>query len=201
MNAEEYASGVKRTESFDIDGIRNKLENDRTLLNNKTIPMALMTAWRESRELSTLCDSLKKILFYDAQFINSISNCFAKHKFHNEKKFIEKLSTEKNVRLIHCILGLHSEAGELFDALMHELVYGQKESNDVWLSEEIGDALWYLHIGMRAANKSLEEIMIQNQTKLRKRYPDGFNEGDAINRNIEAESEAMIGLYSGNTKD
>lgn len=51
------------------------------------------------------------------------------------------------------------------------------------LKEELGDIAWYLAEASSALDCSLEEILVSNIEKLKKRYPQGFSEVDSINRN------------------
>ena len=58
---------------------------------------------------------------------------------------IKDSSSQYNSRIIHAIMGLATEAGELIDALKKHVFYG-KPIDEKNLIEECGDVMWYLVI-------------------------------------------------------
>lgn len=92
--------------------------------------------------------------------------------------------------IIHAAMGLVTEAGEFMDAFKKALFYG-KNPDYVNLDEEIGDILWYVAIYLNARGITFEQIMQQNIDKLRARYPEKFTSEHAINRDLDAEREAL----------
>ena len=50
------------------------------------------------------------------------------------------------------------------------------------LAKELGDIAWYLAEAATALDLSLEEILKANIEKLKKRYPEGFDETRSIDR-------------------
>src|SRR5437764_1204166 len=56
--------------------------------------------------------------------------------------------TELQSDLLHAILGISGEAGELVDAFKKELIYG-KTLDIENLKEEAGDILWYMALLLR----------------------------------------------------
>lgn len=105
---------------------------------------------------------------------------------------IERLSDKRVARLLHGALGLCTEAGEIQDALKRKVMYG-KELDLTNIKEEVGDLLWYCALILDEVGSSFEEVMEMNIAKLKKRYPQGFTEQDALNRNLEAESAVLNG--------
>jgi len=97
---------------------------------------------------------------------------------------------DTNREMLHAVLGLVTEAGELADALKKQLAYG-KPVDRVNLIEEAGDVLWYLPLLARALGTDLETIGRINLEKLRKRYPDKFSEDLANHRTLEVERETL----------
>lgn len=93
------------------------------------------------------------------------------------------------LRLIHASIGMSGESGEILDTLKKTMMYG-KELNITNLKEECGDVLWYMSILLHEIDSSFEEIMQQNVDKLRKRYPTGFTEKDAITRKDKADEKS-----------
>jgi NTP pyrophosphatase (non-canonical NTP hydrolase) len=107
-----------------------------------------------------------------------------------ERKFPDGLYlTEDQAELMHAGFGMITEVGEFVDQLKRHIIYG-KELDLVNIVEECGDKLWYVAIVLRKLEKagwSPGEVMAKNIAKLRARFPDGFTQFDALNRNTEAE--------------
>ena len=55
---------------------------------------------------------------------------------------MERLQSKQTARLIHGMVGISTESGELLDALKKHLMYG-KSLDLVNIKEEVGDVLWY----------------------------------------------------------
>lgn len=106
-----------------------------------------------------------------------------------EKEYLEKakrtLSTEDNL-LEHMIIGIGTESGELLDAYKKHRFYG-RELNTQNIKEEIGDLCWYLVQLCEEVDYSLEQAFIDNIWKLRKRYPEKFEDVFVRDANIELE--------------
>lgn len=94
--------------------------------------------------------------------------------------------------LIHGIVGVCSEAGELADLLEKLHFHPSKVVTSDKIIDECGDVLWYLALTLRAAGSSLEEAMIKNVAKLDLRY--NINNG---NKNKQAEKEAQANVGNG----
>lgn len=103
---------------------------------------------------------------------------------------IDRISNKQAARLVHALLGIGSESGELQDQLKRHLVYG-KELDIVNLKEELGDLMWYCALALDEIGSSFDEVMAMNIAKLRARYPAGFTEDKALNRDVEAERRVM----------
>lgn len=93
-------------------------------------------------------------------------------------------------RLNHAFNLIAGEGAEGLDAIKKYLYYG-KELDITNLIEEIGDALYGCQVACSALGVTMEQALEANKKKLQKRYPEGFSEADAINRNIEQELEVM----------
>ena len=98
--------------------------------------------------------------------------------------------TAEDAHLLHMTVGVSGEAGELLDPLKKTIFYG-KSLDKINLDEEIGDILWYVAIYLNARGITFEQIMQQNIDKLRARYPEKFTSEHAINRDLDAEREAL----------
>lgn len=78
----------------------------------------------------------------------------------------------QKLRLVHMVMGLSGETGELVDSVKKHLMYG-KELDLVNVKEECGDILWYMANLLDSINSSFEEVMALNHEKLSKRFPEG----------------------------
>lgn len=95
--------------------------------------------------------------------------------------------------LAHMALGITGEAGEVADIIKKHYAYG-KPLDTLHLVEEVGDIMFYLNGLLDLLGSSWDEVLEVNIKKLEARYPDlKFNADHAINRDVDAECEAMIG--------
>lgn len=78
-------------------------------------------------------------------------------------------------------MGIAGEAGEVADYIK-KVVFHSHELSKEKLAEELGDVMWYIAYLSEVIGYSLSEIADINSNKLRKRYPDGWDEKRSINR-------------------
>jgi len=102
--------------------------------------------------------------------------------------------TAKSMRLLHSVMGMMTELGELVDPLKKYIFY-DKEIDIVNMSEEIGDLLWYMAIMFDDLDLDMVQIMETNIEKLKQRYPDKYNHGDAEHRDLSREREELERRY------
>jgi len=95
-----------------------------------------------------------------------------------------------NTKLLHYVLGIGTEAGEIQDAAKKSIIYG-KELDKVNLVEEVGDLLWYTARLLTLLGSSFGEAMQKNNEKLKARYGDKFTEYAALNRDLGKEREIL----------
>ena len=107
-----------------------------------------------------------------------------------ESKVGTAVLSNQETRLLHSILGLCDEVGELTKALKALLFYG-KELDYVNLKEEYGDVLWYTSLGIDSIQSTLDSVMKANIEKLKIRYPEKFTKEDALNRNTGEERKEL----------
>jgi len=108
-----------------------------------------------------------------------------------DKTFPDGLMLDSiQAQTMHSCLGLTTEIAELVDAFKKHIIYGQ-ELDWVNINEELGDAMWYMAILCRISGKSFEDLMQINIDKLKARYPDGFTEYHALNRDLENERSIL----------
>jgi NTP pyrophosphatase (non-canonical NTP hydrolase) len=93
----------------------------------------------------------------------------------------ETMLGTQDLEILHGILGVATEAGELLEALK------KSELDHVNIGEEIGDMNWYEAMLLRKIGKTFEQVQETNICKLRIRFPDKFTTDDANNRDLSAE--------------
>ena len=89
-----------------------------------------------------------------------------------------KLPSDK---LENACLGLAGECGEVCDVMKKALFQGHELDREHMI-EELGDCAWYLAEAASGLGVSLEDILIQNIAKLKRRYPAGFDPERSMNR-------------------
>ena len=94
------------------------------------------------------------------------------------------------VNVIHGIIGVVTEAGELAEALLRSMDGGQP-IDLVNVAEELGDVFWYAALIANEAGLSFEEIQAKNIAKLKARYPEKFESDLAENRDLEKERKIL----------
>lgn len=87
----------------------------------------------------------------------------------------------KNGDLINGVMGLAGEAGECID-YVKKAIFHKHDFNATELAKELGDIMWYVAMCCNAIGISLDDVMQGNIEKLKRRYPNGFNEHDSQNR-------------------
>lgn len=66
--------------------------------------------------------------------------------------------------------------------ILKKYFYQGHDLDKAKLIEELGDVCWYIAEIATGLGEPLEEIMLANIAKLRRRYPDGFDPDRSINR-------------------
>ena len=112
----------------------------------------------------------------------------------------DRMNTVRSIRLIHSILGLASEVGEIADQLKKSIFYG-KDLDVVNLAEELGDVFWYEALMTNELATTHPEISFDsieeiNIAKLKKRYGDKFSEQRAVKRDLVVERRILEGINS-----
>ncbi len=82
---------------------------------------------------------------------------------------IQQELTPEDSHLIHMIMGISGEAGELLDAIKKSVIY-RKDLDVDNVIEELGDIEFYLEGFRQGLNITREETLNHNIEKLGKRY-------------------------------
>lgn len=95
-----------------------------------------------------------------------------------------------DMRILHAVMGLSTEAGELLGIVKRYTFYNSAMLAEE-MKEEIGDLMWYLALLLDATGLDLQEIMDANIEKLRIRHGDKFRQDNDTNRDEEAEKKVF----------
>jgi NTP pyrophosphatase (non-canonical NTP hydrolase) len=100
---------------------------------------------------------------------------------------MRELNNDFNVpRLLTASIGLASEAGE-FDELTKKLMFQGKPWNEdvrFHMIRELGDVAFYWAQACLALDVDPNDVLIENENKLKARYPNGFNVQRSENREV-----------------
>jgi NTP pyrophosphatase (non-canonical NTP hydrolase) len=88
---------------------------------------------------------------------------------------------DKKDILINGVMGLCGESGEVIDIVKKHLAQGHELDKEKIL-KELGDVAWYMAEIATVLEVDLEEVLILNIEKLKKRYPEGFDKEKSIHR-------------------
>lgn len=151
---------------------------------DKVNPSELGAMLFAAKVAANWADGIKRSLFYgsDAKLKDLSASPHVKHD-------------PELAELTHGIIGLFTEAGELVEHLL-DVLAGVKPLDRVNLIEEMGDAHWYLALLHKFTGTTASEVWDINIAKLRKRYPNKFNEEAAQpeNRDLAGERELLEGF-------
>lgn len=90
---------------------------------------------------------------------------------------------DKKDILINGVMGLCGESGEVIDIVKKHLAQGH-ELDKAKIIKELGDVAWYIAEIATVLDVELEDILVQNIEKLKKRYPEGFSTEKSIYREV-----------------
>lgn len=96
------------------------------------------------------------------------------------------------MQLLHSIIGMMGELGELCTAIQRWIWYGKGDPDIINLLEEFGDSEWYWNEGVVALGISPEECLRRNIAKLCKRYKERYTDYQAAEENRDRAAERQI---------
>ena len=88
---------------------------------------------------------------------------------------------DKKDMLINGVTGLCGESGEVIDIVKKHLAQGHELDKEK-IIKELGDVAWYMAEIATVLDVDLEDVLVQNIEKLKKRYPEGFSTEKSVNR-------------------
>jgi NTP pyrophosphatase (non-canonical NTP hydrolase) len=171
MTPEEYQPLALRTES----------RPECVRLNGKQNHAAFM-AIGEFVAAGKKLDQIKKHLFYGKPLL-----------FTGDAEIYPLYIAGRDVRILHALLGIITEAGEFGEALMADwpVTSNAEPHDETNLKEEAGDLLWYLAVLFDALGTTFPAEMERNINKLRARYPEKFDAALAHTRDLAKERAVL----------
>lgn len=205
----DYIAGAVSTENKDFDGVRERVMNNIPMLEYQTTTLVHM--------LDIELDAVKRLLMYGASLekiaskgkqLPQVPEGYQPQDISSVED-IAKTLTPETIRLLHAVLGVATEAGEMLRAVSEHIFQG-KELDYTNLKEEAGDNMWYLALYLDVMHTNFTRMAEMNQVKLmgstgqvidgvftlhtesdEGRYKDGFSEDDALDRDTDAERELL----------
>lgn len=180
MNDTEYVAGALRTEAPVTPELTARMIQP-------GVVDALLTLLAEIVESGQDVDALKKYIYYGKEterlVVDSTIQSVA-------PSLCKRLSDPLTIRLIHAIIGLHTEVAEMATALSRHIQDGTA-LDMINMLEEAGDLYWYLAIFSDATQIPLAIIKERNNAKLRARYPEKFTALAALTRDLTQERRTL----------
>ena len=111
-------------------------------------------------------------------FVDSVTSDSTKQQI----DFIEALNIMEEQgaipsRLLTTALGLNGEAAEFSELIKKCIFQGREYTDEVHaeLKSELSDIMWYIAQGCIALDTTIDDLIEINTSKLKERYPDGFD--------------------------
>ena len=119
----------------------------------------------------------------DQQFSEDLNDKYSKFVKSRTKppSDIVKTFDASKAGLVHAIMGLSGEVGELLNPIKNVLVPNKELDMDN-IVEELGDIEFYLEMLRQELDLTREFILVKNISKLEKRYPTKYTDKDALER-------------------
>jgi hypothetical protein len=183
-----YIKESAKTNNVDVPSILDRLSQQERFLK-------LMSVLADYSMICEQLDVFKKGIFYGKEEALKFVDMMETPTFTADisTKFTASLDTAgfDYVNLLHGVIGLATETGELVDAFAQPLSEGST-FDYVNIGEEVGDLCWYQARILETVNKTFEDVQVANIKKLLDkqsgRYKSGsFTAEEAIERNVVAE--------------
>lgn len=186
-------------EQFKKDCLRTESKIDRA----QTSKPFLSSIMKQLVIDSDILDVLKKNIYYnreidtdDIMYKLDIQSATAKFS----KEYVEELedSTQDKIdidpRLLHGVIGIATEGGELIQSLIESNALGTSTKgvpDRTNILEELGDVAWYMSIVIDALDSDWDTVLNTVINKLKKRYPDKYSDEYANNRDLNTERQVL----------
>jgi len=185
VTLDNYVQLSARTEAPITEAILDRVAD-------REIASTLITLLDITAKMTGLLDVLKKYIFYG----KAIPGNFMFSNGRNlTPEILENLQNPETLRLLHAVLGVATEAGELVadedkagnSKGILSVLNGFCPVDSFNFLEEAGDVEWYIALLIGILNGTLGGVLQTNHDKLLARYPDKFTEDCATVRDLDAE--------------
>ena len=147
----------------------------------------LRTIIEDFIEIGNRLDIMKKRKFYGRlKGHENFTETGADVRQYNEP-FVQESEQEQ---ILHAVMGMATETVEMLEAI-HASKWGGKEFDTVNFLEEMGDLEFYRSIPYHQLNWTEKQVRDTNYFKLEKRYPEGYTDNSANNRDLESERKIL----------
>lgn len=120
-------------------------------------------------------------MLHTSKTVKTIDNFFMFDEYQRKAMRTANKELPAAEMLLNAVMGMCGEAGEAIDLLKKHRAQGAPLDIDR-LAGEVGDCLWYIAEFAEASGISLAEIAQRNISKLKNRYPKGFDAECSNNR-------------------
>ncbi len=184
MKIKDYQKLALRTEAPINEDILSRVKDPQTAV-------AMMLNLQRAFKTGVMLDGMKSVVFYGAEKPKGVADVDVDPK---SIEYAAEAQNEQTMRIIHGILGIMSEGGEMTKAIC-DFIYADPRTpiDEVNIIEECGDTLWFINLILTAVGSSIPQAMERNIAKLQKRFPSKFTEEAALNRNLDEERKALEG--------
>lgn len=178
---------------FVKDSVRTESKIDKVVVHDGPTALNVLQLFLATSEL---LDMIKKNVFYRREIdkakwdtLTTQVQMYATSLTRGQYLHLEQPATlDVNSRLFHAIIGAATESGELVEHLLNML---DNKEDGVGVLEEFGDINWYEAIAIDELNADFEKVLTTIIEKLRKRFPDKYDDTKANNRDLEVEREVL----------
>lgn len=183
-----YIKESSKTNNVDVPSILDRLSQQERFLK-------LMSVLADYSMICEQLDVFKKGIFYGKEEALKFVDDMETPTFTSDisARFTNSLESAgfDYVNLLHGVVGLATETGELVDAFAQPLSEG-KTFDFVNFGEECGDLCWYQARILETINKTFDDVQVANIKKLMDkqsgRYKTGsFTAEEAIERDVATE--------------
>lgn len=183
------------------DFIPNSLRTCSDSFHGSKVPVVvLINAVAHVVQAAERLDDVKKVLFYGVEtpkgaaiYERLIGNfpMLGVSQFDETVAVLSDDVPERERDLLHGILGVLTEAGELGEILQNYLLGETPDLDPVHMAEECGDDMWYRALIFNRIGTTFPAEMDRVIRKLRTRFPDKFTEQHAGQRDLAAERATL----------
>ena len=185
MTPEEFKVATRRTDIEDYSEVQKRIAENKDDLYKAFGLFLIATGSLDFLKKKIMYNpNPQELLKLDAKISNEI-------RIFDDPQVIDLISKDETLsKLLHYYIGVATEANECVLALIKA---AKGDMDIINMTEEMVGIQWYLARANDTLNLKLEDQMNSLIRQLTVRYPEKFNEENAINRNETEERKALEG--------